>query len=247
MTEDKLEDGKYPNQIGFYPQENSTIIWDYFRSTFDCPYTVERVGRIGDGGKWVCGLRELTKKSNCVVYSFGVNDDTSFEEEILERTHCVVHMFDPTVEGSTLPVLQNFPGRITFSKLGLAKEDHGDYRTLRTFMKRNGDSFADILKIDIEGGEWEAMTEVLANNQIQLPFGQLQLEIHLDRLLREYQYVGFRSFWTALEDAGLRPFHDEPNLLTDFGMYLYHEFSFINTKSTESLFSIAREPVSNPI
>ena len=35
-----------------------THIWDFYYSSFDCPFTNERIGRIGigDGGKWICGV-----------------------------------------------------------------------------------------------------------------------------------------------------------------------------------------------
>ena len=59
-----------------------------FRS-FPCPYFVERLGKMGEGGKWICGVDRLAQlggtpegkqaKRGCVVYSFGVNGDSSFE------------------------------------------------------------------------------------------------------------------------------------------------------------------------
>lgn len=34
---------------------------------------------MGDGGKWVCGMSRYEKKSRpCVVYSFGVQNESSF-------------------------------------------------------------------------------------------------------------------------------------------------------------------------
>jgi hypothetical protein len=236
MAELKMAEDNLPNQIGFYPLEHETVIWDYFLPSFQCPFTVERVGRVGDGGKWVCGLRELAEKPACVVYSFGVNGKTSFEEEILRRTPCTVHMFDPTMDGSHLPILAQFPGRVTFSQLGIGKEDHADLRTLRTLMDRNGDTFMDILKMDVEGAEWEALMQVAGTFLTQLPFAQLQVEVHLSRIFRDSQYVAFRNWWAVLEDAGLRPFFSEPNLLSESGIYLFSEFSFLNVKARESLF-----------
>ena len=49
-----------------------------------------RAGRIGDGGKWVCGMRMLQEMRHCLVYSLGSQGDTSFEDEFLERTACEV-------------------------------------------------------------------------------------------------------------------------------------------------------------
>ncbi|KAJ7150045.1 hypothetical protein C8R43DRAFT_1006138 [Mycena crocata] len=47
-------------------------------------------------------------------------------------------------------------------------------------MKTNGHAFIDILKIDIEGNEFEALEAYMDYFESSgvLPFGQLQLEIH---------------------------------------------------------------------
>ena len=71
-----------------------------------------------------------------------------------------------------------------------------------------GHTHIDILKIDIEGWEFETMTTLL-NPYIAsgkpLPFSQLQLEIHIwSKTFAEYL-----SWWESLEAAGLRPFWTE--------------------------------------
>src|SRR5712691_5504595 len=45
---------------------------DFFTPAFQCPHRVERVGTLGDGGKWVCGLDRVAKQKHCVIYSFGL-------------------------------------------------------------------------------------------------------------------------------------------------------------------------------
>jgi hypothetical protein len=55
------------------------LTWDLFEPTVDCT-TKERIGHIGDGGKWLCNLRSVIQRRNpepCVVYSFGVSNDVS--------------------------------------------------------------------------------------------------------------------------------------------------------------------------
>jgi len=146
-SEIQIVENKFPNQDTFSTHENLTTIWDYFLPSFGCPLTKERVGRVGDGGKWICGIRDLAKRKNCVVYSFGVRGETSFEEEILRRTHCRIHMFDPDGNANELPVLSRFPGRVTFSRIAIGNEDVPGFKTLRSFMEMNGDEFADILKV----------------------------------------------------------------------------------------------------
>ena len=76
----------------------------------------------------------------------------------------------------------------------------------------SGHAFMDILKIDTEGAEFDALTSFLnAHVHGHLPIGQLQLEIHAqgDRA----RFDGFLKWWESLEAAGLRPFSFEPNLL----------------------------------
>lgn len=66
---------------------------DWFSPDYVCP-TMERVGILGDGGKWICGMDVLQHRKDrgqpCVVYSFGVNQETTFEEELTNRTGCQV-------------------------------------------------------------------------------------------------------------------------------------------------------------
>lgn len=48
-----------------------------------------------DGGRWVCGLSRLREEKDCVVYSFGQLEESSFEAEILLRTKgCKVFGYD---------------------------------------------------------------------------------------------------------------------------------------------------------
>ena len=44
---------------------------DFFPPAFNCPHELERLGALGDGGKWLCGLSRLKEKEDCIVYSFG--------------------------------------------------------------------------------------------------------------------------------------------------------------------------------
>jgi Methyltransferase domain len=46
-------------------------VGDFFIPAFQCPHHVERIGVLGDGGKWVCGAERIAKQEKCVVYSFG--------------------------------------------------------------------------------------------------------------------------------------------------------------------------------
>jgi len=94
---------------------------DFFIPTFRCPHRLERIGVIGDGGKWVCGLQRVANQKKCVIYSFGlsffpsilppsvvtptrfmigVNGESSFEATLLKRApNCEVWGYDFSVGG----------------------------------------------------------------------------------------------------------------------------------------------------
>jgi len=92
-----------------------------------CPNNLlTRVGREGDGGKWMCGLESFGRRSmnagfntNCVVYSFGVKDDSSFEAAVLASTTCSLYGYDPSVDEIGTPLKMSNP-RVNFQKMGLA-------------------------------------------------------------------------------------------------------------------------------
>ncbi len=86
------------------------------------------------------------------------------------------------------------------------------YFFLLLFPTSLGHTFIDVLKIDIEGGEFDALTPFIATYaEGVLPVGQLQLEIHANDGRERFDY--FIRWWTTLEAAGLRPFWTEPNLV----------------------------------
>jgi hypothetical protein len=49
--------------------------------------------------QYTCGLPRIrqSKGCKCIVYSFGIERDSSWEAEILERTKCEVFGFDYSV------------------------------------------------------------------------------------------------------------------------------------------------------
>ena len=54
-----------------------------------------RMGPAGDGGKHVCDPECLLERGDCVVYSFGSNNDFGFENSLLPYK-CQIHVFDHT-------------------------------------------------------------------------------------------------------------------------------------------------------
>jgi len=89
----------------------SFVTSSYFNvNSFVCPHDIQRVGPLSDGGKWICGmsLYEEQPRAKCVIYSFGVNYETRFEGEMLERTDCEIFAYDASVTAMG-------PGKLTLS------------------------------------------------------------------------------------------------------------------------------------
>ncbi|KAI9437659.1 methyltransferase domain-containing protein [Lactarius indigo] len=233
----------YPTHGEFY------TLWDFFIPAFQCPHRVQRIGTLGDGGKWVCGLDRVAKQDKCVIYSFGINDESSFESTLLKRAPgCEVWGYDYSVNswGPEITGDLALRDRAHFKPFALGgTNNHGDHDnpkfwTLDSLMELNGHTFIDILKIDIEGGEFDALTTFLSARTGEgkvLPVGQLQLEIHAREGRENFEY--FAHWWAELEAAGLRPFWTEPNLV-----YInivrgvrpeLAEYSFINIRGNHAL------------
>ena len=168
---------------------------------------MERLGRLGDGGKWVCDVDTLAETAaDCVIYSFGVRDDVTFEQEIIERSghNCVVHAFDPSVGG--LPQYAKGARNLHFHKSAISAYDGVDpvwpvADSLTGHMHALGHEHLRLLKVDVEGAEWpvfEALLQVMrAQHRAQLSwllqagtsvqFDQLLIELHLNNQTTAHQ------------------------------------------------------------
>lgn len=99
-------------------------------------------------------------------------------------------------------------------KDGFSPIDDPKMYTLRTLMERNGHNFIDVLKVDIEGNEYDSLEVFIDSFHGEpLPFGQLQLEVHVYGGSEWQDFPKFLKWWEKLEEAGLRPFFSEPNLV----------------------------------
>jgi len=236
--------GPTPKDVALFPPDKRPwppyTVWDFFPPSYNCPHEVRRIGALGDGGKYVCGLSRLATKKDCIIYSFGINLESSFEAELLANTdHCEVWGYDFSVPSFGPEILPQDKSRTHFHAFGLGGTDkHGPgdnppMYTLDSLLKMNGHTHIDILKIDIEGWEFETLTTLIKpylETSTPLPFAQLQLEIHL----WNKSFEEFLKWWEMLEEAGLRPFMTEPNLVyqnyNKGGTSDLAEYSFLNRK-----------------
>ncbi len=106
------------DQVKTFPHNGQFYtMWDFFIPAFSCPFPVTRTGQLGDGGKFVCGLDRVIKRPDCLIYSLGVEGDSSFEAEILHRSStCQIYGYDFSVTKvniDTHPNLGCFLGLLT--------------------------------------------------------------------------------------------------------------------------------------
>lgn len=224
------------NEFGKYPY----TVWDFFPPTFSCPHDIQRVGRLGDGGKWVCGMSLYESvprpstwgakpptggQEGVVIYSFGINAESSFEEEMLERIPSArIWGYDFSVNGWGPQIKSKYEDRVFFGKVGLGKTDEPSksppFYTLQSLMQQNNHTYMDILKIDVEGAEYDAFNSVMdyvqkswsAGGEAVLPIGQVMIEIHTEDNTG-VTFGVFRKWWERLEQMGMRPTWLEVNLL----------------------------------
>ena len=189
---------------------------------YDC-VSKERLGPVGDGGKWVCEVERELQKPGCIVYSLGSNMETGFEEDVLRKTKCKIFTFDYTLSeesGSTLnnisPRMQFFPYKIG---TGHTPNSQHEEKSIDEIMQDLGHVRVDVLKMDIEGAEWDVLDAMLEKGD--LPFNQMQLELHLTKTT-----LGrVLNVLSRLTENGFRVFSVEPNLYCCTGALV--EYSFI--------------------
>lgn len=140
-----------------------------------------RIGRQRDGGYVL--LEPLLPHQ--AMLSFGIGRDVSFELAMAERGHRVF-LFDHTVAAP--PASHD---RFVFFREGISAsaEGEGPLLPLARHMDRPGLSGADlILKMDVEGHEWDALA--CADAGLLERFQQITLEVHR---LKHLSLPGFRK------------------------------------------------------
>lgn len=199
------------------------------RLQIKCPS--ERLGT--DYGGWVFSPRGLNEKS--VVYSFGIGEDLSFDLALIEKYKVRVHAFDPTPRSLNWIRSQNLPKHLEVHEYGLAAKDgslnlfapadpaHVSYsvsrhaaqqteifsvpvKKLETILHSLGHREIDLLKMDIEGSEYEVIDDILKSG---ISVKQILVEFH-----HRFEGVGMgatEKAVRALNRAGYRIFSISPS------------------------------------
>ena len=192
------------------------------------------------GANFTIASNQLNTSS--VVYSFGVGTDISFDLSLIEKYNLTVFAFDPTPKSIAWIKSQQLPKEFILNEYGLAHYDgtaqftppdnpnhvsHSiiespskkpnafsvEVRTLSTIMKELGHDHIDVLKMDIEGAEYDVIENIL---NAKLNIKQWLIEFH-----HRFESIGVQKTKNAislLNQNGYKIFD-----VSDTG----EEFSFI--------------------
>ena len=183
-------------------------------------------------GGWRIGLSNLSPAS--IVYSFGVGEDISFDLALIDLVGCDVVAFDPTPIATEWIRNQNISSKLIFVPIGLASHDgkvkfhvppiegwHSfsrsadpnaenqgtikcDVMRLASLMKRLQHDHLDVLKMDIEGFEYDALDDMI-NSQIRpewllVEFHHGKYGIHRSRTKHSVNRLiefGYDIYWVS--------------------------------------------------
>ncbi len=161
-----------------------------------------RVGRRGDGGYIVAD--NLRAEQN--ILSYGIGNEVSFDLE-LAHAGFRVWQFDHTIEAA--PV--SHPN-INFEREGVAGHDQADKKlySIETHAARLDINLQSaILKMDVEGAEWDVLSQISA--ETLGCFDQILLELHgLSRIVRPNFAPRFKAALEKL-NAQFTLFHVHAN------------------------------------
>ncbi len=161
---------------------------------------------------------------NSIVYSFGLGEDATFDIGLSEMYGCEVHIFDPTPRSKIFyeSKLKNYP-KLKYYEFGLWDKDtevkfyepadkthvshsignlqhteqffQGKVKRLKTIMKMLGHTEISLLKIDIEGAEYEVIPDMaimmILPKIICLEFHKRKDIVSPDGVVAILKYVGY--------------------------------------------------------
>lgn len=174
--------------------------------------------------------------SSSVIWSFGLGTDISFDLAAIERFGCKVVGFDPTPKSTAWLAQQELPQNFTYHEIGIAALDgeaefylpankafssfsarpgtgqaeaiKAPVRRLRSLLHELKLASPDVIKMDIEGFEYEVIDDILSTSirprQLLIEFHHTMYGIEKSRTLdavARLKAAGYALFYVS--DVGL--------------------------------------------
>ncbi len=188
-------------------------------------------------GRWSIPADTPRAGTACVCYLAGVGEDASFDLSLIERFGCAVYAFDPVPEAaryaatvaarepkwhfspvglwredSTLRFYQHtHPGHVSRSATNMHATDtyvEARVRSIDSLMAEMGHERVDLLKLSVEGAEYEILTEMLAKHlPVQVLCVEFSQPAPLEPVLRQVQALqaaGYELLGAALAPSAWR-------------------------------------------
>jgi FkbM family methyltransferase len=170
-----------------------------------------------------------TLRSEAIVYSFGVGDDVTFDLGLIERFGVDIFAFDPTPGAVTWIASRDLPKQFHFIAYGIGDCDGfvdfhkfdgiqftiGEVtnsgavarlpvRRLKSIMQTLSHDRVDLIKMNIEGGEYAAIEDILKS---ELNIAQWLVEFHhwvpsTCSMNPDMRYLTFRTLDEIIPSSG---------------------------------------------
>ncbi len=177
-----------------------------------------------------------------IIYSLGIGEDISFDLCMIKEYNCNIFAFDPTPKSIDFLKRQVLPERYQYKEYAITDyngklelffpqnpkhvslsvikknttSNKFSCRRIKTIMRKFNHTHIDILKMDIEGAEYDVIKNILYE---KVKFRQLLVEFH-----------------NRMEPNGDKKLKETIKLLKENGYYIFHisnngtEISFIKGK-----------------
>ena len=218
------------------PMQYKLGLWYIFEDFNQCISTV-KIGApriLGNGAKYICNPHKIQKP--CLIYSFGVNEDISFELDFLDYVvaTCEIHTFDPapSVYENTVLLERMKEAGIYFHPHGI-----GLGLTLHEIIKKThseADAITpviDILKIDIDGGEYEFL-QWFKSQCHNLTINQILIEFHVPSTMTP---MSLYLTTQILHTCGYKLFKKDPNRVCDSNRHVCFDTSWVHESFVQAV------------
>ena len=201
------------NKVNSIRRKSGFFFFDNWLQNFHCS-NAERIGTMGEGGKWVCDPFKFKSRPDCLIYSVGSNGEFSFEIEMKKlMPHCEIHTFDKDYHP--------YPNdTCIFHSIKFGNDDHTmNTRNWTSILKElnHTNRIIDLLKMDIEGDEYSFFPLIFVGPEISFP-KQILVELH------PQNDTTVHEFFEEMRRRGYVIFSKEENILA--GPWFY-EYSFL--------------------
>ena len=204
----------------YFSDDATYFFLENWHPTIQCE--LERRMGTGDGGKWVCDVHKFKSISSPppLIYSFGSRADFAFEHAMKKEVpQSEIHTFDQNA--------LNCPANICVfhqTVVGDGKSNRSKSLQMIVDDLNHQGRDIDILKVDIEGSEFELFDElfkpiIVARNELQsittktLSYiRQILVEIHIRSDVTKSEIRRVHAFFERFRQNNYAIFHKEANL-----------------------------------